>query len=183
MNKYKYEKICDCGDATSNYTIRGDFPVSFEQFVKTILNQETSFRVEFMDKDRWPSVFVEVEKQEGVWFITKQKPAKWYNDNRDKLMVTSCTANGGWGQMTYFMSLEESPAVLTPEPSPKRTVQVEIDNCRFCPNATLKFDTYSEEQIMYCQRERSLMMLREGWGDKEIPKWCPRLVKENENEK
>lgn len=57
----------------------------------------------------------------------------------------------------------------------KNSVCITIEDCRYCPNATLKFDRMSEENIMYCQTETSITMLRERWGNKPIPNWCPRL--------
>jgi hypothetical protein len=58
----------------------------------------------------------------------------------------------------------------------KNQVTVLIEDCRHCPNATLKFDQEAAEDIMCCQTQRSLIMLREnGWGPRAIPNWCPRL--------
>ena len=57
----------------------------------------------------------------------------------------------------------------------KNKITVFIEDCRHCPNATLKFDRMSEEDIMYCQTESSITMLRERWGNSPIPNWCPRL--------
>lgn len=58
----------------------------------------------------------------------------------------------------------------------KNTVTVVIEDCRHCPNATLKFDKEAKEDIMYCQTARALITLREnGWGPRPIPNWCPRL--------
>ena len=54
-------------------------------------------------------------------------------------------------------------------------VHLTIRDCQYCPCATLKFDQGSEKDIMYCQTNRSLMMLREEWGSHSIPNWCPFL--------
>ena len=60
----------------------------------------------------------------------------------------------------------------------KNQVTVLIEDCRFCPNMTLKFDEDSEEDIMYCQTAKGLIMLRDnGWGPRPIPDWCPRLTR------
>ena len=61
----------------------------------------------------------------------------------------------------------------------KNQVTVVIDDCKHCPNATLKFDPNSGEDIMYCQTCRSILMLREGWGSRPIPDWCPRIKHTN----
>ena len=52
---FEFVKIKDNGDATSNYDIKGKFPVRFEEFFKTILKEENSFRVVFHDTDNWPA--------------------------------------------------------------------------------------------------------------------------------
>ena len=57
-------------------------------------------------------------------------------------------------------------------------VHLTIRDCQHCPCATLKFDRGSEEDIMYCQTKRNLIMLREGWGTCNIPNWCPLLPKQ-----
>lgn len=57
----------------------------------------------------------------------------------------------------------------------KNKVTVLIEDCRHCPNATVKFDRMSEEDIMYCQTGGSITMLRKQWGNNPIPDWCPRL--------
>lgn len=55
-------------------------------------------------------------------------------------------------------------------------VHLTIRDCQYCPCATLKFDQDSKKDIMYCQTNHSLIMLREnGWGPRAIPNWCPRL--------
>lgn len=60
----------------------------------------------------------------------------------------------------------------------KNQVTVLIEDCRHCPNSTLKFDREAEEDIMYCQTAHSLTMLRENsWGPCPIPNWCPRLTR------
>ena len=60
----------------------------------------------------------------------------------------------------------------------KNRVAVLIEDCRYCPNATLKFDEGSVEDFMYCQTDQSLIMLRERWGSRPIPNWCPRLKRQ-----
>ena len=58
---------------------------------------------------------------------------------------------------------------------PKNCVYLTIRDCQYCPCATLKYDQGSEEDIMYCQTNCSLIMLREQWGSRDIPNWCPFL--------
>lgn len=62
----------------------------------------------------------------------------------------------------------------------KNQVAVIIEDCQHCPNATLKLDRGSGEEIMYCQTCRGIMMLRDGWGSRSIPDWCPRLYHNTE---
>ena len=73
-------------------------------------------------------------------------------------------------------SFEKRNHNKTVVPMKKNRVNVTIEDCIHCPNAVLKFDQNCEEDIMYCQTERSLIMLRDnGWGSCAIPNWCPRL--------
>ena len=58
-----------------------------------------------------------------------------------------------------------------------------IYDCEFCPNATLKYDAGSGQDIMYCKSHIGTIMLREGWGSRLIPDWCPLRGKESSNEK
>lgn len=57
-------------------------------------------------------------------------------------------------------------------------IHLTIRDCQHCPCATLKYDQGSEKDIMYCQTDGSLIMLREDWGTRPIPNWCPYLKKE-----
>lgn len=57
----------------------------------------------------------------------------------------------------------------------KNRVTLCIESCKQCPGATLKFNREICEDIMFCQTEDSCIQLREGWGDRPIPDWCPRL--------
>lgn len=58
----------------------------------------------------------------------------------------------------------------------KNVVKIEIDSCHLCPNASLKFSKEVMAGGMFCQTERSCIYLREGWGNRPIPNWCPRLI-------
>ena len=57
----------------------------------------------------------------------------------------------------------------------KNQVSVLIEDCRNCPNATLKFIKEAEEDYMFCQTSTSCIQLREHWENCPIPDWCPRL--------
>lgn len=59
----------------------------------------------------------------------------------------------------------------------KNQVMVTIDNCRYCPHATIKYLAEEEDDFMFCQTPRSCVRLRKGWGDHPIPDWCPKLCK------
>ena len=52
-----------------------------------------------------------------------------------------------------------------------------IYDCEFCPNATLKYDAGSGQDIMYCKSHIGTIMLREGWGSRLIPDWCPCMIR------
>lgn len=53
--------------------------------------------------------YIEFERENynGEWQKTKIKPENFYSEIADKQII-KCFANGGWGQMSYFCTLEES---------------------------------------------------------------------------
>jgi hypothetical protein len=52
---------------------------------------------------------------------------------------------------------------------------VTIEDCIDCPNMKMK-DVEGVER-MFCQTDSSLVCLKEGYGPRSIPDWCPRLKK------
>ena len=54
-------------------------------------------------------------------------------------------------------------------------VTIIITSCEDCPNAKTKYIPEAKKQCMYCQTIESCLRLREGWGKRPIPDWCPRL--------
>lgn len=107
---FKYNRTRDNSDATSNYDITGDFPVSFINFFKWVLGNEDSFSVEFGATNKcyggWLGNRIEVKKNDGNWYFVRQKPESWFDEIATKNVI-DCWANGGWGQMTYFCTFEE----------------------------------------------------------------------------
>lgn len=107
---YKYNRTQDNSDATSNYDLVGEFPVKFIDFFKWVLNNTNSFRVEFCATNEcyggWLGNRLEVYKNDEDWYWERQKPENWFDEIADK-NITSCWANGGWGQMLYFCTFEE----------------------------------------------------------------------------
>lgn len=60
----------------------------------------------------------------------------------------------------------------------KNKVTVLIEDCRHCPNVTLKFlnnENDGGEDYMYCQTAFNCIQLRKRWDTCPIPDWCPRL--------
>ena len=57
----------------------------------------------------------------------------------------------------------------------KNKVTITFESCNQCPNATLKYNEETDEDMMYCQTSTSCIRLRESWGYRPIPNWCPRL--------
>ena len=53
-------------------------------------------------------------------------------------------------------------------------------DCRNCDCATIKRDPFSRKNYMYCETEDSVIMLRDKWGPREIPGWCPMKKKEGQ---
>ena len=110
---FKYEEVRHNGDATTNYNITGDFPITFREFFKWVLDKEISFRIEFSASNKCYGGWLlgnrlEVSKHDdGKCYWTKQKPEKWFDEIADK-KITACWANGGWGQMLYIVTFEEN---------------------------------------------------------------------------
>lgn len=110
--KYTYEKTRENGDATSNYNLKGEFPVKFSDFFKEILKNEKSFRIEFGASNEkyggWLGNRLEVHKDEKTQrcFWKRQEPENWYEEIKD-LTITKCWANGGWGQMLYIVTFND----------------------------------------------------------------------------
>lgn len=107
MNTFKYIKTQENGDATSNYHLEGPFPIPFKDFVTAILNQEDSFHVQFWESKSMDGTDLECyKKDDGKWYITKEEPKNWFKENANRKIVKSW-ANGGWGQMIYFITFEK----------------------------------------------------------------------------
>lgn len=111
--KFTFTKIQNNSDDTFNYNVPGDFPISFREFLKWILENEDDFRVDFQVTNKcycgWLTNCLELERERNSkeWRITKNKPENLFSEIEDKKIV-KCSANGGWGQMSYFCTLEES---------------------------------------------------------------------------
>lgn len=108
---YTYDKKGENGDATADYELVGQFPVKFIDFMKNILKNEDSFRVQFGSMNEkfggWLGNRLEFYKYGSEWYVTNQEPEKWFNEIRD-LQVISCWCNGGWGQISYFCTFAEN---------------------------------------------------------------------------
>ena len=57
----------------------------------------------------------------------------------------------------------------------KNKIQLTIEDCQYCPCASLKYDSSVEKDHMYCIMDGGIIMLREDWGSRNIPDWCPVL--------
>lgn len=108
---YKYKETRANSDDTFNYDIIGEFPVKFIDFFKWVLENTNFSRIEFCATNEryggWLGNKLEVSKFQDKCYWETQKP-EWLfeaiaNDN-----IVKCWANGGWGQMTYFYTLEEA---------------------------------------------------------------------------
>jgi hypothetical protein len=82
--------------------------------------------------------------------------------------------------MSYYCTFEEEVSEPPQQKDNPNLVTITVADCKYCPSATLKYDSNSEEDIMYCKTATGIVMLREGWGSRRIPNWCPRLAKERE---
>ena len=107
---YTYKRTRENGDATSNYEIIGEFPVTFIDFFKWVLENDNSFRITFSATNEcYGGCFgntLTAHNKDGRWYWEKKDPDYWFDEIcRDK--ITGCWANGGYGQMTYYCTFEE----------------------------------------------------------------------------
>lgn len=111
--KFKLIETQRNSDDTFSYNVTGDFPVSFREFLKWILDNENDFRVDFQVTNKcyggWFTNCLELERERNSreWRMTKNEPENFFSEIENKQIV-KCGANGDWGQMTYFCTLEES---------------------------------------------------------------------------
>ena len=107
---YEYIRTRANGDATSNYDIIGKFPVKFIDFFNWVLDNDNSFRIQFAATNKcyggWLGNRLEVHKKDGKKYWSKKEPENWFKEIANK-NITSCWANGGYGQMTYFCTFED----------------------------------------------------------------------------
>ena len=109
---YKYNRVRDNGDATSDYNLIGTFPIKFIDFFNWVLKNENSFRIEFVATNEcyggWCGNKLEVSKdtKSGNCYWVGREPENWFEEIANK-NVAKCWANGGWGQITYFCTFEE----------------------------------------------------------------------------
>lgn len=111
MAEYKYEATSYNGDATTSYNVLGNFPVTFKEFFKWVLEKENSFRISFRASNKehggWIGNRLEVHKDtDNNKCYWTQEPENWFDEIKDK-NITSVWANGGWGQMLYIVTFEE----------------------------------------------------------------------------
>lgn len=110
--EYKYELKSKNSDATKTYNITGKFPVPFKDFFKYILNKVYVYRIEFNFKNRslggWTSNKIEIykDRESGKCYWKKQVPENLYEQIKD-VPVICCSANGAWGQMGYWVTLDD----------------------------------------------------------------------------
>ena len=103
----------DNGDATSNYDVIGNFPVEFDAFMREIISSERSYAIEFRSSSKCYGGFfgkrLKIYKQQESQkcYYTNNESKEWYEEI-SSLRVVSAWANGGWGQMTYIVTFEET---------------------------------------------------------------------------
>jgi hypothetical protein len=110
---YTFKHIKDNGDATSSYDVIGNFPVEFDAFMREIISSERSFRIDFRSTNECYGGFfgksfeIHKQRESQEWHFTNNESKEWY-DEISSLRVVSAWANGGWGQMTYIVTFEET---------------------------------------------------------------------------
>lgn len=118
--RFKYITKSENGDATTTYDLEGSFPCKFIDFFNWVKNTDSSFRITFelRKNKRYAEQSIEIQKSKNGKFYTilTQKALIEEIQNID---VTGCWANGGWGQMSYCVSLAEEPEKAEPTETPE----------------------------------------------------------------
>lgn len=115
MSKYELKATRECGDATYIYDVIADYPIPFDEFWRNVVKIDDSWCVVFdcinkygkiYDGDRWVGDDVELyHTKENTYLDNEADRELW--ENMKKEIVVACRANGGWGQMTYYVTFKE----------------------------------------------------------------------------
>ena len=99
----KYKQTKSNGDATSSYDVITEYPISFKDFYKALLESDDSFRIVLHAMNDnyggwcYNSVEISYQKTEDTEMLERYM----------KETVVDCWANSGWGQTTYFMTFAD----------------------------------------------------------------------------
>ena len=108
---YRLKECRKCGDATSVYHVIGEFPISLEIFLHEVVLSEIFFGFQFVSTntpyfDADNAIEVIKERETGRCCFANIKSKNTYEKIKD-LLVVKCWANGGWGQITYFVTFDD----------------------------------------------------------------------------
>ena len=114
MRKYELKATKQNGDATYNYDVIADYPIPFDEFWRNVVKIDGSWRVVFHCKNKYGKLYgdiwcgddVELLYTKGNTYLDNEADRPLW-ENMKKETVVDCWANGGWGQMTYYVTFKE----------------------------------------------------------------------------
>lgn len=111
MRKFKLKERMPCSDDTFIYDVIGEFPISLEIFLHEVVLSEIFFNFQLVSTNT-PYFYVDnaieivKDRETGRCYFANAKSKNTYEKIKD-LLVVKCWANGGWGQITYFVTLDD----------------------------------------------------------------------------
>lgn len=115
MSRYELKATRLCGDATYDYDVIADYPSPFDEFWRNVVKIDGSWRVVFRcinkygkiyDGERWVGDSVELCCIKGNTYLDNEEDRELW-ENMKKEIVVDCWANGGYGQMGYYVTFKE----------------------------------------------------------------------------
>lgn len=109
MRTYELKVTGENGDATYNYDVIADYPILFDEFWRVVLHNNDNYRVSFSSTNMryggWLK-FVKFVKRQGVYYFEDESNKELWEKFK-KETVVNCRANGGWGQISYYVTFKE----------------------------------------------------------------------------
>lgn len=113
-NNLSFENPKECGDATSWYDVIITGELTVKQFIEQIKHESGEernhgwfgdFTINKKDEYTWPFL----EYRAGSLYMSKFQDKAPYREILDRygdMKITKLRANGGWGNMSYYISVD-----------------------------------------------------------------------------
>ena len=105
-----HRRIEDNGDATTTYDIEINTAISFEDLFNHVMSNEKFFSIDFYIENKefetycfGNKVVVGKDRKSNERYFCDRDSKHLYN-NIKKFLIKKCWANGGYGQIKYFVT-------------------------------------------------------------------------------